>query len=212
MRGLFYLKMSIEQHIDPSLIDSVNFKVDAGLIDRLGRELVGRAETAVSELVKNSYDSDAKTVRVDFINTDNSGGTIIITDDGLGMTIQQLVDGFMTISSTDKIHNPKSKRYGRNRAGKKGIGRFATQRLGEKLIISTQTAESSQAIQVTIDWSQYKIDREISTISNPINYAEKVRMEGTSLTIENVRDSWSLKSIERVYRYVWLCCMAPVET
>jgi len=33
----------------------VRFSVDAGIINRLGKELVGKHETAVSELVKNSY-------------------------------------------------------------------------------------------------------------------------------------------------------------
>lgn len=36
-------------------IRKIGFTVDAGLIQRLGYELVGRAETAVSELIKNSY-------------------------------------------------------------------------------------------------------------------------------------------------------------
>lgn len=35
-------------------IRKIGFTVDAGLIQRLGYELVGRAETAVSELIKNS--------------------------------------------------------------------------------------------------------------------------------------------------------------
>ncbi len=35
--------------------DNIRFTVDAGVIDRLGNELVARQETAVSELVKNSY-------------------------------------------------------------------------------------------------------------------------------------------------------------
>lgn len=38
-------------------MQEVNFTVDAGIINRLGKELVGRAETAVSELVKNAYDA-----------------------------------------------------------------------------------------------------------------------------------------------------------
>ena len=38
----------------------VRFSVDAGIINRLGKELVGRHETAVSELVKNAYDADSK--------------------------------------------------------------------------------------------------------------------------------------------------------
>ena len=32
--------------------EHVRFSVDAGIINRLGRELVGRAETAISELIK----------------------------------------------------------------------------------------------------------------------------------------------------------------
>ena len=40
----------------------IRFSVDAGIINRLGKELVGRHETAVSELVKNSYDADRKSV------------------------------------------------------------------------------------------------------------------------------------------------------
>lgn len=38
--------------------EHVRFSVDAGLINRLGTELVSRQETAVSELVKNAYDAE----------------------------------------------------------------------------------------------------------------------------------------------------------
>lgn len=67
-------------------VTNVGFTVDAGLIQRLGYELVGRAETAVSELIKNSYDADATVVDVDFINAFTQGGSLIISDNGLGMT------------------------------------------------------------------------------------------------------------------------------
>ena len=102
-------------------VTNVGFTVDAGLIQRLGYELVGRAETAVSELIKNSYDADATVVDVDFINAFTQGGSLIISDNGLGMTKQQLINGFMRISSTDKLHNPTSLRFNRTKAGKKGI-------------------------------------------------------------------------------------------
>ena len=95
----------------------VRFSIDAGVIDRLGKELVARQETAVSELVKNSYDADSWEVKLDFIDSDEKGGTLIISDDGDGMTREELVDGFMRISSTGKIHNPTSKKYKRKRDG-----------------------------------------------------------------------------------------------
>jgi len=186
----------------PNSPNSIAFSVDAGLIDRLGRELVGRAETAVSELVKNAYDADAKNVEVNFIDSLWSGGTLEIIDDGLGMTFDQLKLGFMTISSTDKVHNPLSSRYNRSRAGKKGIGRFATQRLGKKLTIITQTLESEQALKLTIDWDNYTVDQDISAISNQIDYIPKEKQEGTTLIIKDLREGWSEASIKRIYRYV----------
>jgi len=110
--------------------DFVRFTVDAGHINRLGRELVARQETAVSELVKNAYDADAATVKLSFEDTIQLGGRLTISDNGNGMDRQQLIDGFMRLSSTDKVSNPISPIYKRKRAGRKGIGRFAAQRLG----------------------------------------------------------------------------------
>ena len=185
------------RHMEP-----VRFKVDAGLIDRLGRELVGRAETAVSELIKNSYDADATKVEVYFKNTNDVGGSISIIDDGLGMNYSKLVNGFMTISSTDKLHNPKSERFKRGKAGKKGIGRFATQRLGTKLTIFTQSKNEDYGLKVYINWDDYKIDNDLTLIENKIEKIEKLNVNGTQILIENLRESWTTKEIERVFRYV----------
>lgn len=183
-------------------INDVGFTIDAGLIQRLGYELVGRAETAVSELIKNSYDADATIVDVDFVNTSVSGGTLIISDNGLGMTKQQLINGFMRISSTDKLHNPKSIRFNRTKAGKKGIGRFAAQRLGEQLIIVTQTKDSEDAIRIKIDWNEYSIDKDLTSITFPIETVQKAKTEGTIIEIRGLREKWSEASIKRIYRYV----------
>lgn len=122
--------------------DNIRFSVDAGVIDRLGNELVSRQETAVSELVKNAYDADAAFVKLTFINSSNVGGSLVIEDSGVGMSREQLINGFMRISSTDKIRNPYSDIYKRKRAGQKGIGRFAVQRLGKKLTIITKKENS----------------------------------------------------------------------
>lgn len=117
---------------------NIRFTVDAGLITRLGKELVGKGETAISELIKNAYDADATYVNLVFKNSFHPGGTLIIEDDGCGMNYEELVNGFMRISSSDKIHNPITSKYKRKKAGRKGIGRFATQRLGQTLTIITQ--------------------------------------------------------------------------
>jgi signal transduction histidine kinase len=188
--------------MEKDLEKSLSFSVDAGLIDRLGRELVGKAETAISELIKNAYDADARNVEVNFIDALWSGGTLEISDDGLGMSLNQLKSGFMTISSTEKVHFPRSERYKRSRAGKKGIGRFATQRLGKKLIIITQTLTSEFALKLTIDWDKYTADQDITKVVNQIEYLPKLKAEGTTLIIEGLREGWSEATIKRIYRYV----------
>lgn len=183
--------------------DNIRFSVDAGVIDRLGSELVARQETAVSELVKNAYDADATKVNIKFENSDNIGGTLYIEDNGTGMTRDQLINGFMRISSTSKIHNPLSDTYKRKRAGQKGIGRFAVQRLGEKLTITTQTADSDDALVITINWNDYSNDIDLLAVNNKIHTKpNKSRECGTTLKIELLKDKWSEASIRRIYNYV----------
>ena len=179
----------------------VTFSVDAGIINRLGKELVGKHETAVSELVKNAFDADATEVNLVFENAWNAGGTLTIEDNGTGMTKYQLINGFMRLSSSDKIHNPISDKYKRTRAGRKGIGRFATQRLGSKLTIITHTAKSDFSIKISINWNDFATDRDLLSISNNIELIAKTKHEGTTLIIENLRDGWSDAMIKRVFRY-----------
>lgn len=182
--------------------NAVRFSVDAGLISRLGRELVARQETAVAELVKNAYDADAQRVTLIFSEADEPGGRLEIRDDGSGMTRAQLIDGFMRLSSGEKVEQPNSPKFGRQRAGRKGIGRFAVQRLGSKLTIRTQTKGSPTALEVTVDWDAFAAGLELSSVGSRICERPKTEDEGTTLLISGLREAWDEAAIKRVYRYV----------
>lgn len=182
--------------------DFVRFTTDAAIISRLGRELVAKQETAVAELIKNAYDADATTVTLTFEDAEGPGGTLKIVDDGLGMDREQLVNGFMRLSSTEKVIHPYSPRFGRRRAGKKGIGRFAVQRLGSELTITTQTRDYADALEVRINWDEFEAGRDLTTVSNRIETAPKIAVEGTTLLIRNLREGWSEAAIRRVYRFI----------
>ena len=180
---------------------NIRFSVDAGIITRLGKELVGKGETAISELIKNAYDADATYVNLIFKNAFRPGGTLIIEDDGCGMNYEELVNGFMRISSSDKIHNPITFKYKRKKAGRKGIGRFATQRLGQTLTIITQKEESDLAIQTSINWNNFGIDQDLANITSEVQYIPKKRNKGTTLVIQDLQDAWSDAAIMRAYKY-----------
>lgn len=179
----------------------VRFSVDASHIARLGTELVSKQETAVAELIKNGYDADAESIKLTFIDSSRSGGTLIIEDDGSGMSRKQLIDGFMRISTKDKNENPLSAKFGRQRAGRKGIGRFSAQRLGSRLEVHTGLADDDYSLLLSIDWDKFETSNDLTHISSKLNVLKERRV-GTKLVISGLKDPWSPAQIRRAYRYV----------
>lgn len=180
----------------------VRFLVDASHISRLGLELVAKQETAVAELVKNGYDADAESVKLTFTNASSPGGTLEIRDDGNGMAIEELIDGFMRLSTANKVANPTSPRYGRGRAGRKGIGRFAAQRLGRSLAVTTEAAGATEALRVVIDWDRFEANRDLYTIDSVVERLPARGKPGTTILIRDLRDGWSDAQVRRAYRYI----------
>ena len=176
------------------------FEVDAAIITRLGRELVAKQETALIELVKNSFDADATKVDVVF-NTSGPYSSLEIRDDGSGMTQAELVDGFLRLASDMKAQSPHSARYGRQRAGRKGIGRFAAHRLGDRLVLTTCTEGSLKGHKLTVDWTRFAPGRALNAIT--VNLEEIApQAPGTTLHIEQLQDTWSDAQIRRCWRGV----------
>jgi signal transduction histidine kinase len=177
------------------------FSVDASHISRLGLELVAKQETAVAELVKNGYDADA--TNVDLIFSATAGSTSLeVYDNGSGMDMGQLEAGFMRLSTPNKVTAPRSQRFQRQKAGRKGIGRFAAQRLGRRLILETTTSVMHYGLRLDIDWDQFEAERNLSAVPNTITRIKKPFEHGTRLTILDLRDSWSDAQIERSHRHI----------
>ncbi|MFA6062317.1 MAG: sensor histidine kinase [Gallionella sp.] len=185
---------------------TVRFSVDARHIHRLGFELVGRQETALSELIKNAYDADATEVKIDFIGFDKPGGILTIADDGSGMTVETMRNTWMRLSTHDKENSPISEKFKRSRAGRKGIGRFAVERLGKELILETGVRGETQAIRIQFNWDDvFKPDVDIDTLSFLIKRFDKAPEEhGTKLTIVTMRDRWTESQLSRVWKSVLL--------
>lgn len=184
----------------------VRFTIDAGHVQRLGMELVSKPETALSELIKNSYDADASSVELTFENAEQPHGTLTIVDDGQGMTEQDIRNTWMKISTNAKATEPKSLRYGRQRAGRKGIGRFSVQRLGTRLVLESYPAGLPQALRVKFDWdADFTAGRDIMDVFSTIErFDNDEGKSGVVLRIEDLRDSWPSKTIDRVWRSVML--------
>lgn len=195
--------------LDPN---EIRFSVDAGHIQRLGEQLVGRQETAVSELIKNAFDADATKVTLNFRGHEETGGVLTIQDDGNGMPEAAIRSAWMRISTVAKQEEPISPRFGRQRAGQKGIGRFAVQRLGSRLVLTTRPLGEEIGYRVTFEWdTDFKAGADLSDIYSRIErFSKKSGDHGTKLVISELRDAWPGRAIESIWRSVILL-QAPFE-
>src|SRR5262249_38832720 len=123
-------------------------------------------------------------------------------DNGSGMTRRELVHGFLRLASDLKVQSPHSPRFGRLRAGSKGIGRFAAQRLGERLIVTTRTKASRIALRLKVDWQDFVAGRRLEDVGVELDEVAATTRSGTVVRIEELRDSWSDAQIRRCWRGV----------
>jgi signal transduction histidine kinase len=174
---------------------TLQFEASAYLQTLIGRELFRTEELAIVELVKNSYDSGAKNV-VLLIRPPSTRepGEIVVTDDGEGMAIATFERRFMFAGYSERPSEVgKSERIP---TGEKGIGRFASDRLGERLSILTKVHDRKNALAVEIDWSKFRNRRrkfsDIQALYSETDAPELAEIgHGTILRITKLRELWT---------------------
>ena len=138
----------------------------ARLLTMLGDQLIKNETIALIELIKNCYDADATAVKVTFENFGENFQTsensrIIIDDNGCGMSEETILKHFLNPATPEKKYRKKKKEQTPRRRimqGEKGIGRFASLKLGKKITVITKTRESTKEYIVTLDLSGHDED------------------------------------------------------
>lgn len=175
-----------------NVIGEVGFRFSSRFSQLIGRNLISNPIVAVSELVKNSYDADADNISVEFSNLLSGVPTLKITDDGDGMTFDDIATKWMMVGTDNKVHNPLTPK-GRRKLGEKGIGRFSVERLARKLQIISSKSDDDFAISLSIDWDQYEnYDGEFSALTHRVvKLPCDICHKGTTLILSDLRDEWT---------------------
>lgn len=176
-----------ERQIDSG---SIAFQTEGRLLQELGERLVATPQIALVELVKNSYDADARTCTVSLANRNRS---LIVADDGIGMTYDHFANRWMRIATSGKVQERRSPTYKRRLTGQKGIGRFAVRFLGKTLELSSIAYDPDRKykthLTASFDWA--KLDQEQNldhaTIPYKLFRADEDAETGTTLTIGGLR-------------------------
>lgn len=188
------------------------FTVDTKLFRELGELLVGRESTALVELIKNAYDADATMVRVHANSLDDPRrASILVTDNGIGMTAEAFRTGFLRIASRSKVINDVRSPYFRRRyTGEKGVGRLAAHKLAKLLSIKSLAWDhprkrddlegfpAASGIEAFINWDAVEAAETLDQIEgrNAVGIEDLTKLgprptAGTTLTLSNLRRRWT---------------------
>lgn len=166
---------------------------DSTIAELLGVQNFTNKESAILELVKNAYDAQANNVSITF-----SDRSIVIIDDGIGMSKSTICENWMHVGKSDKGYSLSGTEDndGRVLAGSKGVGRFALARLGASVnVYSSKKGEIP--VKWTTDWSESILDDLTNEENLPL---------GTRIEISALRDRWTEKSIKNLINYLSITC------
>ncbi len=189
------------------IIEEIFFDSDGKLFKHIGRNQIDSETIALIEIVKNSYDADATEVFITFDNVNKNNGEIIVTDNGHGMTPTQFKNFWMRPGTAHKEEEQTSPIYGRVMLGRKGMGRFGTDKIGSKVVVKSKTKEERLGFAAVIDADAFeKPNAKFQSTPIPLNLLNKNELKflekdfevGTQIRMKKLRRTWTKKMIMEV--------------
>lgn len=206
---------------------SLGFSTNAKLEKLIGRELITNNIIAIFELIKNSYDAFARSATISFegfnvtsealqkvrrsdLVISNTDSRIVIKDDGIGMSFEEVKTKWMDIGTTSKENtyietSVESVNDKRVINGEKGIGRFGADKLGSLLKLISIGNGGYEKTTLEIDWS--KFDDHGKTIQDVefdcyVERYETPQNTGLTLEISSLRDRWTIADIVKLKNHL----------
>ncbi|NEX75003.1 ATP-binding protein [Aeromonas rivipollensis] len=166
----------------------LRFQVDSRLATLLSQEY-SSSEKALKELVDNAWDADAENVTV-ALPSPMSAMPIVITDDGSGMTEEELRRHYLFIA-TDRRSHRGERTSGKNRQikGRKGIGKFAGLMVASTMMLETRARGRLCSFTLRLEDLANVADIEHLNIAFRTEPCDE-QLHGTTITLSNLHQSF----------------------
>lgn len=175
----------------------INYKISARATILLGREGVSKADGAMIELIKNTYDADADFC---FLCIDKKADSIYLYDNGTGMDSDTIKNCWMLIGTPNKRDEYKSEKN-RVKSGEKGIGRFALDRLGSTCTMYTKNSSEDKVLCWSTDWSDFeKTNKTLDEMQADLDAIDKTLSQVIPKSIKENIDSFIKNKNEKMAR------------
>ncbi len=182
----------------------MHFKFSPKILQRLGEELVPNPDQGIIELVKNSYDADATECTVQLTNISAIGGSIIISDNGVGMDKDAISEGWLVLGRSKKA-NREVTQLGRLPIGNKGLGRLAALQMGSEVILKTRPKdELGVEYSLTINWEDFQEADVVEDVPFDAKKNSTDKRHGTDIIVSNLKNTFTKRDIQRLARELLL--------
>jgi signal transduction histidine kinase len=120
---------------------------------------------------------------IELIGADQVGGTVVVRDDGDGMTREDITNGFLVLGRSRKSRRNR----GRLTVGEKGLGRLAALRLGDTVTVRTRPRGQRVEHRLTLDWSKFDKTSVVEDVPLDIVTSPTKGGQGTEVYIDGLR-------------------------
>ncbi|RMS85469.1 ATP-binding protein [Pseudomonas savastanoi] len=181
----------------------------ARIVRTIGDQLISGPEAALIELVKNAFDADSPAVHISIVPPREdikslNSGIIKVVDYGHGMSSDDILGKWFEPATSDKVTRGASPGLGRTMLGAKGVGRFATARLGSRLdlLSVSEVSGRKEVSNIIVNWELFEQALYLDEIEIDIQTRPGKSKDvcGVSLEISELRDSWTKRQLELLVR------------
>ena len=156
-------------------MSNFTFNISLSVLNHLGRNLYRNFITVLGEAISNSWDADAENV---WIHIDRDKNSLIIKDDGVGMSSEDFQTKFLKIGYSKRKDGIDKTEGNRPFIGRKGIGKLALLSCANRIHIISKT-KNTEFVGGIIDNSE--LDTAINDDLTPQQYP----LEDVDLTLFN---------------------------
>lgn len=158
--------------------------VDLSVLEALGINLYSNAAAVLSELVANAYDADSTCVTI----TWEEGKKVIVTDDGVGMTVDELNDRFLTVGYKKREKEGlKSGTWDRPFMGRKGIGKLSVFSIAQTITVYSTKGGESNGLRLVVKDLEAAIKAGVDYYPESVEVPAEYATQGTTLVLDDLK-------------------------
>lgn len=163
-------------------------QIDLSVLDHLGINLYSNVPAVLTEMVANAWDADATTVDIDIKADDDY---ITVTDNGNGMTEDEINEKFLTVGYRRRGQDGKNGLTPGNRPamGRKGVGKLAPFSIADTVEVYSVKDGQQNGLKMTLDGIKQAQGPHGNKRYHPevMDDASKMPLKGTCIILRNLK-------------------------